>query len=549
MRFTLNDIELNLTSGLLIKQGNVTKIRAKTLLVLKYLITHKEQVVTKQALLTTIWHDVVVQDQVLVQSIKEIRNLLGSDVIKTYPRQGYQWTAELVPCDEKKPHYKQPLFAFAIIAMAALFIILGTLFLPTSDIDTNGVKESQFSVSFLPIKNDMPDNIHDWVPLEGKKYLSHALTQQSDLKVIEDQALSTSATGSDYVTLANIHPNSRIDLFVQTRLLGYPQDFLLEYTLHLKHNIERGVIFSDNIQNTFDQLVQLIKQRYSNNLSDQEMTPNTVNKSDFSSEALSRGIAFYHQREYQKAIPFFRSALQDNPKLLAARRSLAASYVNSGNVKQGITLMLENIAQAKSSGAHREEIRSNLMLGVLLINWYQHPSNNNLDSEAFTNQSDHLTLASQYILVAKTLAEQHQDKLFIAYAHEELGKIKRIQQHYEQAISLQKQALTIHQSFAGKYGQTSALIELARISAAQHDFQQANSYFTQAQIIADKNGVTTNKVNILLARADIQQLQGATELANQLAQQAKQLAEQAKSDYLIAQISAWLSDNKHYEIN
>ena len=73
MQFTLNEFELNLTSGSITHQGQVTNIRAKTLLVLTYLITHKDRIVTKQELLTTIWHDVVVQEQVLVQSIKEIQ--------------------------------------------------------------------------------------------------------------------------------------------------------------------------------------------------------------------------------------------------------------------------------------------------------------------------------------------------------------------------------------------------------------------------------------------------------------------------------------------
>jgi DNA-binding winged helix-turn-helix (wHTH) protein len=48
MQFTVNEFELNLTSGSLTYQGQVTNIRAKTLLVLTYLINHKNRIVTKQ---------------------------------------------------------------------------------------------------------------------------------------------------------------------------------------------------------------------------------------------------------------------------------------------------------------------------------------------------------------------------------------------------------------------------------------------------------------------------------------------------------------------
>ena len=109
MRFFLastshGNIEVNLTAGLIIKAGQEFNIRAKTLLVLKYLIKNKDGIVTKQALLNDIWHDVIVQEQVLVQSIKEIRDLLGSKVIKTYPRQGYQWVAELREIAPEQPY-------------------------------------------------------------------------------------------------------------------------------------------------------------------------------------------------------------------------------------------------------------------------------------------------------------------------------------------------------------------------------------------------------------------------------------------------------------
>ena len=531
MRFTYNDTELNLTAGVLVKDGQTISIRAKTLLVLKYLISNKSKIVSKQEILASVWHDVVVQEQVLVQSIKEIRDLLGSHVIKTYPRQGYQWTAELAEVSEHKTTpaqlFKKPWFAIAtvITLMTLAAVILYTLI---SKEPLNASNE--FSVTFLPVENDMPDDIHDWVPLQGMDYLSQTLSQNSQLTVTSNKQAANQPKD-----LSNIAQKLNTNLVVQTRLLGYPQDFQLHYSLHLIHSVERGIIFSKTVGEGFDQLVQTIAQRFD------QFTPKQTQPyiSDFSNEAFARGIEHYLQRQYPQAITFFSSALQSNNTLLAARRYLAASHINQGEAKQGIALMKENIKQAQLKQDHREEIRSNLMIGVLLINWYEQSQSN----------KQNLNEAEHYILTTKTLAEKYQDALFSAYAYEELAKIKRLNKDYPQAIKLLNKALGFYQGFRSDYGKTRALSELALIASAQGKYQKADELFSQATTIANKNGVATNKVAILLAQAQMLQDQNNNGAAQLKAQQALNIAKQVSNDLLTARVEAWLANNPRYEIN
>jgi len=535
MRFTLNDIELNLTAGILIKDGQTINIRAKTLSVLKYLISHQDKIVTKQEILARVWHDVVVQEQVLVQSIKEIRDLLGSHVIKTYPRQGYQWTGELTQVISAPDNLTKPHKSALLISCFIFIVVIAGLISHFSITNSEQVQADNFTVTFLPVINDMPDDIHDWVPLQGKDYLSETLGQNSQLTVVE-RKLPLDIKQD----LTNIAKLLKTSLVVQTRLLGYPQDFHLHYSLHLTHSVERGIIFAQSVGGAFDQLVEKIALRFD------QYTPKTITApyiSDFSNEAFTRGIEHYLQRQYPQAVTFFTSALQSNPNLLAARRYLAASNINSGNAELGIVLMKENIKQAQVKKDHREEIRSHLMVGVLLINHYEESQ---LTSK--TPQVD-LAAAERYIQTTKTLAEQYQDSLFSAYAHEELAKIKRLQQHYVQANGLLKQALSLHQNFRGDYGQTRPLIELALVASAQDKYQLALNYLSQASTVANKNGVATNKVAILLAQAKVQQDHSETDAAQQSSQQAMDIAQQASSQLLIARVNAWLNNNSLYEIN
>jgi len=548
MRFTLNDIELNLTAGVLIKDGQTISIRAKTLSVLKYLITHQETIVSKQEILASVWHDVVVQEQVLVQSIKEIRDLLGSHVIKTYPRQGYQWTAELCDITNENKLFGKSVNTNSLVLITALFFVSFIalyIYFFAPDNKPKPTKE-HFTVALLPVINDMPDDIHDWVPLQGMDYISESLTKKSQFQLIPKtkvlQSISIAKQGGlqhsvkpSPQELRALAQTLKVDLLVQTRLRGYPQDFQLDYSFYLAQRVEQGIILSSSIPDALAQLVQKITQRFAPHAT-QTFQPYI---SDFSNEAFARGIALYLQRDYTQATTFFSSALQTNNDLLAARRYLAASYINSGDTEQGISLMEENIAQARHRNMHREEVRSHLMIGALLMHQYEK------DSLTFPD----LSKAERYILLTKKLAEQYHDALFIAYAHEELAKIKRLQQRYKEAIPLLEAAIQYHNDFEGSYGQTRALIELALIAYAQGNTELGKNYFTQATVIAKKDGVATNKVAILLAQAQVAINTKQIEAAQTYAKQAMKIAKNAKSNVLIAQVTAWQDDSKAYQVN
>jgi DNA-binding winged helix-turn-helix (wHTH) protein/tetratricopeptide (TPR) repeat protein len=540
MRYTFADIELNLTTGIIIKAGDKINVRAKTLLVLTYLIKYSNDIVTKKTLIETIWHDVVVQDQVLVQSIKEIRDILGSEVIKTYPRMGYQWTAELTPIPTKKSlalTIRNPKKIAMFVVFALSLIVLSVAQKPnlTQMVESTN-KGNKITVGFLPINNDMPDDIHDWVTSTGTQYLNQRLQQQSTLITLDTPTLLSllSQNNISPSTLSDKPLSSSksllADVIVKSRLVGYPQDFQVHYTLYNGNNVEHGVEFASSVEKVLDQLVEKVAIRFDNF----KAMNSQVSYHPFSNEAFARGINFYLTGEYTKAIAFFASALQSNPKLLVARRYLAACYIKTNKLDDGIMLIQKNIESAKQTQAFREEIRSNLLIGVSLLHWHQ--TNNSLGE----NQ---LLQASHYIESAKALAENHHDLLFIAYAYEELGAIERIQQNYSQAITLQKAALAVHQRFRGNYGQTKALIGLARIAHEQGNQQLSDEYFNEALMIAQKNGVVTNEIKTLLAQATIKISQGLEQQAQSIVNTALALASKSANNQLVSQVTHWFDVN------
>jgi TolB-like protein/DNA-binding winged helix-turn-helix (wHTH) protein len=103
--YRLGTVEIDLASKCIRRNGVDEYVRPKTLDVLAMLIEQRNRAVTKEELIGTVWKDTVVTDDVLVQSIGEIRKLLGDDArspqfIKTLAKIGYRWVG---PAEEFEP--------------------------------------------------------------------------------------------------------------------------------------------------------------------------------------------------------------------------------------------------------------------------------------------------------------------------------------------------------------------------------------------------------------------------------------------------------------
>ena len=85
---------LDLERGCLLLQGSEIALRPKTFAVLHYLVENCGRLVSKDELFAAVWPNLAVTDDVLVQSIGELRRALdagdGPRLIKTVPRRGYR---------------------------------------------------------------------------------------------------------------------------------------------------------------------------------------------------------------------------------------------------------------------------------------------------------------------------------------------------------------------------------------------------------------------------------------------------------------------------
>src|SRR5687768_10117922 len=80
----------------LLRNGKQIRLTPKAFSLLRYLADHSDQLVTKEALLNTLWPNIAVTDAVLTVCIGEIRKALGDistkpKFIETVHRRGYRF--------------------------------------------------------------------------------------------------------------------------------------------------------------------------------------------------------------------------------------------------------------------------------------------------------------------------------------------------------------------------------------------------------------------------------------------------------------------------
>ena len=98
-RLRFDDYVLDLDRFCLLLHGAEIALRPKTLAVLHFLAKNPGRLVSKAELFAAVWPNMAITDDVLVQSIGELRRALrdsGPRLIRTVPRCGYRFEADVL---------------------------------------------------------------------------------------------------------------------------------------------------------------------------------------------------------------------------------------------------------------------------------------------------------------------------------------------------------------------------------------------------------------------------------------------------------------------
>jgi DNA-binding winged helix-turn-helix (wHTH) protein len=87
--------ELDVVDERLWKAGEELQLRRKPFAILRYLAEHPRRLVTQQELVDAVWGEVAMSDSVLRTHIRDLRRVLGEDLIETVVGRGYRFLVEV----------------------------------------------------------------------------------------------------------------------------------------------------------------------------------------------------------------------------------------------------------------------------------------------------------------------------------------------------------------------------------------------------------------------------------------------------------------------
>ncbi|MBS0524531.1 MAG: winged helix-turn-helix domain-containing protein [Proteobacteria bacterium] len=172
---------LDVDRGCLLRDEEEVQLRPKTFAVLRHLVENHGRLVSKDELFSAVWPNVTVTDDALVQSVGELRRALkddGSQLIKTIPRRGYRFDADVSvanPPDEViagtpasgrllrvRPH---------LVAVAMLALLLGAAasWFGIDMLRRTSLAVAKPAIAILPIVDQSSD--------PAREYFADGLTQ------------------------------------------------------------------------------------------------------------------------------------------------------------------------------------------------------------------------------------------------------------------------------------------------------------------------------------------------------------------------------------
>ena len=156
--FYVFDFTIDVKSHLIKHQDNTIHLRPKTFSLLIAFLESPSRLLTKQVLIDKVWDDVLVDDQVLVQSVREIRQVFGDNkVIQTHPRKGYSWVAAIHQTSDINDVIKKKSEKYLklVVVIFLLLFLIGSLAFQQANKDATQGNETDI-VLVLPVKNNIP---------------------------------------------------------------------------------------------------------------------------------------------------------------------------------------------------------------------------------------------------------------------------------------------------------------------------------------------------------------------------------------------------------
>ncbi len=472
--------------------GKVINVRSKTFTLLLLFLESPQELLSKRYLLDTVWDDAIVEEPVLVQSIRELRQLFGSaDIIQTYPRKGYSWsepvekqfeffgpnaiaTPQHVAVAKIRFSQRPHLVSTSLVIAVILIVFLASYIYYERSSPITEV------VIVLPVQNEMLGSNYNWVRLGAMDQLINLLQADSKTQILNAeyvlQLMQYAQLPPDAVGLqvGRIFEVSGASLVVETKLSGSLDDYRLDYKLHHKKDIKLGVIFDSNLESGLQKMGAVIA----------EYTQVTINSSAklsqnaFQNELMARALEKMEAGEFQLANNLLLSLKQLEPNNIVARELLSRSFQQ---LKQFDAAQYE-VKSALAMANQKESSRLYFLLAEMQI-----------QQGLFDNALETLSLAS-------ATAQSINDTLYLGYIAQLRATIHQNRNLFSLAIDSYQHAIKYFSLIRCPIGMSITHLQIANVFIRQGDIDSANIEYLAAKKLIKSHRL--HKLEVSLAQVE-----------------------------------------------
>lgn len=435
-------------------------LRPKTAELLQVFLQRPCEVLTQAELCTSIWGETHVSSNVLIQSIKELRQVLGDDpkiprYIKTHAKRGYEW---LVPLDSTEAPISRWPMGLALAATIALIGAIWTLW-PGSKIPP-----PTGDVALLPFVNETGNPDLQWVEHGLRDMLSAALKRGLEINVVpgyaQEARLAETGSAANAADLLQVRNLLGVTHCVLVRVL---QSSPYQFNILVAH--ESG---TREVQVTIDQFHDVVPDLT------QELGPllgRPVRTSDLqylgispqsqANQAYAEGIQALRTQGSSAAIHHFDRAIILDPEFQWPRVHRAVAMVNLG---------LVNAARPDFAEAYRQSRWSDPELAAYCLTHWA-----GLDIEQGEIQS-----ASDRLAEAIAICEAHNYRYGLAHALLKQGYLLTLTGQWSASQVAYQSALQIADDLSDTNTEAHSLLGMATSYQSTEAFEEHEARFRQA---------------------------------------------------------------------
>lgn len=446
----------------------IINVRPKTFSLLLVFLQHPVQVLAKDFLLNHVWDDVCVDEQVLVQSIRELRQLFSPmDVIQTHPRKGYAWVTEvaLQPASPPPapvqaslffpPPYR-PLLVVIPLVLCAILALVWVVF-QRAAAPAPVVKNI---IAVLPVENRTEGASLRWARLGIMDQLIQSLQSSPGVQVLDVPyvlnllSLSKVDERQRAAVVERIFALSGSSWVVDLELSGSVDDYRLLYRIYSRNGELSGVLAARELSGLVENLARMIASK-----TDAQVQFAHMHKA-FNSSLLAEAVAQSNSGQTDAAIALLNSAIALEPDNFLAHQFLIEYQLQQGNWQQAAVAARHIIALAEAHAFERAYVFYYLLASAELAQGNVEPAR--------------LALVS-----AQHLAEQEFDSLYQAYIASLWGDRALNMGDAHAAEDFYLRALGLHQSIACPLGMGLAHAKLVELMIGQQRQEAAREHWHQ----------------------------------------------------------------------